>query len=47
VLVFNQTHTARAHRQAYDRNARAELWNRSLQLTGGPDIAVPEPDGHI
>ena len=43
---FNQTHTARAHRQAYDRKARAELWNRSLQLTGGPDIAVPEPDGH-
>jgi NAD(P)-dependent dehydrogenase (short-subunit alcohol dehydrogenase family) len=37
---FNKTHTARAHRQAYDRNARAELWNRSLQLTGEPDIAT-------
>ena len=37
---FNKTHTARAHRQAYDHNARAELWHRSLQLTGEPDIAT-------
>lgn len=37
---FNKTHAARAHRQAYDRNARAELWNGSLQLTGEPDIAT-------
>jgi hypothetical protein len=37
---FNKTHTARAHRQAYERNARAELWHRSLELTGEPDIAT-------
>jgi short-subunit dehydrogenase len=37
-------HTARAHRQAYARNARAELWYHSLELTGEPDIAT-EPDG--
>jgi hypothetical protein len=41
---FNKTHSARAHRQAYHRNARTELWNRSLQLTGESDIAT-EPDG--
>src|SRR4029077_16064012 len=37
---FNKTHTARAHRPAYHRKARAELWTRSLQLTGEPDIAT-------
>ena len=41
---FNKTHSARADRQAYDRTARAELWNRSLQFTGEPDISV-ERDG--
>ena len=41
---FNKTHTARADRQAYERTARAELWNRSLQLTGEPDVPA-EPDG--
>ena len=41
---FDKTQTARAHRQAYDRKARAQLWNRSLQLTGERDIPA-EPDG--
>ena len=29
---------ARAAAQAYDATARAELWRRSLELTGHPDI---------
>jgi NAD(P)-dependent dehydrogenase (short-subunit alcohol dehydrogenase family) len=41
---FNKTHTARADCQAYNRTARAEPWNRSLQLTGEPDIPA-ESDG--
>lgn len=31
---FNKTHAARAHPQAYDPTARAELWDHSLRLTG-------------
>jgi NAD(P)-dependent dehydrogenase (short-subunit alcohol dehydrogenase family) len=31
---FNQTREARANPQAYDAHARAELWRRSLELTG-------------
>jgi hypothetical protein len=34
---FNGAREARAHAQAYDARARAELWNRSLQLTGQAD----------
>ncbi|KIH96524.1 3-oxoacyl-ACP reductase [Streptomonospora alba] len=35
---FDRTRPARAHEQAYDPAARAELWRRSLELTGMPDI---------
>lgn len=35
---FNRTEQARAHDQAYDPAARAELWRRSLELTGQPDL---------
>jgi NAD(P)-dependent dehydrogenase (short-subunit alcohol dehydrogenase family) len=34
---FNQTREARANPQAYDAGARAELWRRSLELTGHAD----------
>lgn len=36
---FDRTRETRAHPQAYDTRARAELWNRSLQLTGQADPA--------
>ena len=36
---FDQDREARAHPQAYDTRARAELWNRSLRLTGHADPA--------
>jgi len=36
---FNQARETRAHDQAYDARARAELWNRSLQLTGQAEPA--------
>ena len=36
---FDRTREARANDQAYDARARAELWNRSLQLTGQADPA--------
>jgi NAD(P)-dependent dehydrogenase (short-subunit alcohol dehydrogenase family) len=36
---FDQDREARAHPQAYDPHARAELWNRSLRLTGHADLA--------
>jgi NAD(P)-dependent dehydrogenase (short-subunit alcohol dehydrogenase family) len=36
---FDRAREARAHAQAYDARARAELWNRSLQLTGQADPA--------
>jgi NAD(P)-dependent dehydrogenase (short-subunit alcohol dehydrogenase family) len=35
---FDRTRPARANAQAYDRQARAELWRRSLDLTGQADI---------
>ena len=34
---FDRQREARADRQAYDPAARAELWRRSLELTGAPD----------
>jgi NAD(P)-dependent dehydrogenase (short-subunit alcohol dehydrogenase family) len=36
---FDRTREARAHPQAYDSQAREELWMRSLDLVGHPDIA--------
>jgi NAD(P)-dependent dehydrogenase (short-subunit alcohol dehydrogenase family) len=36
---FDRTREARANAQAYDARARAELWNRSLQLTGQTEPA--------
>jgi NAD(P)-dependent dehydrogenase (short-subunit alcohol dehydrogenase family) len=36
---FDRTREARANPQAYDAGARAELWSRSLQLTGHADLA--------
>ena len=36
---FDRAREARANAQAYDARARAELWNRSLQLTGQADLA--------
>jgi NAD(P)-dependent dehydrogenase (short-subunit alcohol dehydrogenase family) len=35
---FDRTREARADEQAYDPTARAELWRRSLELVGRPDI---------
>ena len=35
---YDRTREARAAAQAYDAGARAELWRRSLELTGHPDI---------
>jgi NAD(P)-dependent dehydrogenase (short-subunit alcohol dehydrogenase family) len=34
---FDRTRAARADSQAYDRNARARLWQLSLELTGAAD----------
>jgi NAD(P)-dependent dehydrogenase (short-subunit alcohol dehydrogenase family) len=34
---FDRQREARANDQAYDPDARAELWKRSLELTGAPD----------
>jgi NAD(P)-dependent dehydrogenase (short-subunit alcohol dehydrogenase family) len=36
---FDRAEEARANDQAYDAAARAELWRRSLELTGQPDLA--------
>ena len=36
---FDRTREARANPQAYDAGARAQLWSRSLQLTGHADLA--------
>jgi NAD(P)-dependent dehydrogenase (short-subunit alcohol dehydrogenase family) len=36
---FDRARETRAQPQAYDARARAELWNRSLQLTGQADPA--------
>jgi NAD(P)-dependent dehydrogenase (short-subunit alcohol dehydrogenase family) len=36
---FDRTREARANAQAYDPAARAELWRRSLELVGHPDIS--------
>lgn len=36
---FDRTRDARAEEQAYDRQARRVLWERSLTLVGHPDIA--------
>jgi NAD(P)-dependent dehydrogenase (short-subunit alcohol dehydrogenase family) len=36
---FDRAREARANAQAYDARARAELWNRSLQLTGQTEPA--------
>ena len=36
---FDRAREAQANAQAYDARARAELWNRSLQLTGQADLA--------
>lgn len=38
---FDRTREAEANPQAYDADARAELWRRSLDLTGQPDPAEP------
>jgi hypothetical protein len=35
---FDQERDARAHPQAYNTRAQAELWNRSLRLTGCADL---------
>lgn len=35
---FDRTRETKAHPQAYDNNARAELWQRSLKLIDHPDI---------
>lgn len=35
---FDRTQPARANAQAYDQQARTELWRRSLELTGQADI---------
>jgi NAD(P)-dependent dehydrogenase (short-subunit alcohol dehydrogenase family) len=35
---FDRSHDTRAHPQAYDTQARRELWRRSLELLGRPDI---------
>ncbi len=35
---FNQTTEATVHRQAYEHDARTELWTRSLRLTDHGDI---------
>src|SRR5262249_35144373 len=35
---FDRTREAHANEQAYDETARAELWRRSLELTGVPDL---------
>jgi NAD(P)-dependent dehydrogenase (short-subunit alcohol dehydrogenase family) len=37
---FDRLHEARAHRQAYDPQARARLWQRSLALVDHPDLPV-------
>jgi NAD(P)-dependent dehydrogenase (short-subunit alcohol dehydrogenase family) len=37
---YDRTREARADPQAYDPQARAELWNRSLELTGLTDPAT-------
>ncbi len=34
---FDRSRPARANDQAYDEAARAELWRRSVELTGAPD----------
>jgi hypothetical protein len=36
---FDRAREAQANAQAYDARARAELWNRSLQLTGQTEPA--------
>jgi NAD(P)-dependent dehydrogenase (short-subunit alcohol dehydrogenase family) len=36
---FDRTREARANAQAYDLRARAELWQRSLELVSQPDVA--------
>jgi NAD(P)-dependent dehydrogenase (short-subunit alcohol dehydrogenase family) len=38
---YDRTRESRADRQAYDPQARAELWRRSLELTGTQDL-VPQ-----
>ncbi|HST67110.1 MAG TPA: 3-oxoacyl-ACP reductase, partial [Mycobacteriales bacterium] len=35
---FDRQRDARADSQAYDPAVRAELWRRSLELTGAPDF---------
>jgi len=35
---FDRTREAKAHPQAYDTHARAELWQRSLKLLDHPDM---------
>ena len=35
---FDRTREAKANAQAYDDAARAELWRRSLELVGHPDL---------
>jgi NAD(P)-dependent dehydrogenase (short-subunit alcohol dehydrogenase family) len=35
---FDQQRDAEANAQAYDPAVRAELWRRSLELTGAPDV---------
>jgi hypothetical protein len=36
---FDRAREAQANAQAYDARARAELWNRSLELTGQTEPA--------
>lgn len=36
---FDRERDARANAQAYDRSVRTELWQRSLDLTGGRDVS--------
>jgi NAD(P)-dependent dehydrogenase (short-subunit alcohol dehydrogenase family) len=36
---FDRRREARAHEQAYDRDARRRLWELSLELTGAPEPA--------
>jgi NAD(P)-dependent dehydrogenase (short-subunit alcohol dehydrogenase family) len=37
---FDRTREARANAQAYDADARSQLWQRSLALTGAPDVEI-------
>jgi hypothetical protein len=39
---YDRMREARADDQTYDLRARAELWRRSLDLTGQTDVSIPD-----